>query len=223
MVLVVGGTTVAAAAATPASSPVDAPATTSGSVLGADKDPGRATAAPAPGVGAGPAPGARRQPPLPGDRVRRFEPPPHEYGPGHRGVDLPAVAGSVALAPADGVVTFAGPVAGRGVVVLEHAGETLTSLEPVLALVPVGSRVATGHPVARVQADPPHAGCPVPAPGTCLHWGVRVDGRYVDPWWWLGRAGPVRLLPFTGSRAVPSTGPSPVPSTGRRAAPSTGS
>ncbi len=162
-----------------------------------DSDRARPPAGSARAARTDPAPGVRRQPPLRGERARRFEPPPHEYGPGHRGVDLPAVAGVVVLAPADGVVTFAGPVAGRGVVVVEHAGATLTSLEPVGALVPVGARVGVGDPVARVQTDPRHAGCPVPAPGTCLHWGVRVDGRYVDPWWWLGRAGPVRLLPFT--------------------------
>jgi murein DD-endopeptidase MepM/ murein hydrolase activator NlpD len=89
-------------------------------------------------------------------------------------------------------VTFAGQVAGRGVVVLEHADGTRTSLEPVEARVPVGTSVGAGEPVARVQPLP-HPGCS----RTCVHWGVRVDGRYVDPWWWLGRSGPVRLLPLT--------------------------
>jgi murein DD-endopeptidase MepM/ murein hydrolase activator NlpD len=134
-----------------------------------------------------------RVPPVDADPVRRFEPPPHEYGPGHRGVDLPASAGGTVVSPADGTVTFAGPVAGRGVLVVEHAAGTLTSLEPVEAGVPVGTVVGAGEPVARVQPAPAHAGCT----STCVHWGVRIEGRYVDPWWWLGRSAPVRLLPLS--------------------------
>ncbi|MGJ7441470.1 murein hydrolase activator EnvC family protein [Aquipuribacter sp. MA13-6] len=185
-VLVVGGTAVATAAATPAWAPPAPPV--------AATAPGPATAA-APDLRR-PGPGHdERVPPLPGEPARQFEPPPHEYGPGHRGIDLPAAPGSVVVSPAHGVVTFAGPVAGRGVVVLEHVGGTLTSLEPVETLLPVGASVGVGGPVARVQDAPRHPGCPVV--DGCLHWGVRVGGRYVDPWWWLGRAGPVRLLPLS--------------------------
>lgn len=196
-VLVVGGTVVAAAAATPGWSPAGAPPPVASTGTGTTTGSGSAVLAttvvpdaPRPG----PARGDRR-PPLPEEPARPFEAPPHEYGPGHRGVDLPAAPGTVVLAPATGSVTFAGPVAGRGVVVVEHPGGTLTSLEPVESLVPVGTPVRVGEPVARVQTAPAHPGCPVA--GGCLHWGVRVDGRYVDPWWWLGRAGPVRLLPLS--------------------------
>ncbi len=120
-------------------------------------------------------------------------PPPHEYGPGHRGADLAAVPGEVVRSPASGTVTFAGQVAGRGVVVVEHAGGVLTSLEPVVAALPRGSPVRAGSELG-VVAPPPHPGCAV----ACLHWGVRVDGRYVDPLRWLARARAVRLLPLTG-------------------------
>lgn len=139
-----------------------------------------------------------RVPPVEGQPVRAYVAPPHEYGPGHRGVDLPAVAGQPVVAPADGTVTFAGPVAGRGVVVLEHADLTLTSLEPVVPLLAVGARVRAGRPVAELAGAPAHAGCPA----GCLHWGIRVAGRYVDPWWWLGRTRPVRLLPLAGPPPV---------------------
>lgn len=220
-VLALGGTAVAAAAATPvgppgqavaraaaiadaapiaaptpiaARAPVAATVAAGAPVAGA---PVAGTASAAVPLAAAPtAATAARRPPLPGEPVRRFEPPPHDYGPGHRGVDLAATPGTVVVAPADGVVTFAGPVAGRGVVVIEHAGATLTSLEPVTGLVAVGTAVAVGRPVATVQASPGHAGCATAA--GCLHWGVRVEGRYVDPWWWLGRGGPVRLLPLVG-------------------------
>jgi murein DD-endopeptidase MepM/ murein hydrolase activator NlpD len=90
-------------------------------------------------------------------------------------------------------VTFAGQVAGRGVVVVQHAAGTLTSLEPVTATLPLGSSVALGTPVGAVAATE-HAGCA----GGCVHWGVRVDGRYVDPLWWERHGRAVRLLPLEG-------------------------
>ncbi|MFC3688319.1 murein hydrolase activator EnvC family protein [Aquipuribacter hungaricus] len=155
-------------------------------------------AEPAPGGGAAGVPSLprdeQRRPPVPGTVVRLFQAPAHEYGPGHRGVDLAAAPGAVVLSPAAGTVTFAGQVAGRGVVVVEHVDATLSSFEPVTASVARGTRVGAGSPVAVLAAAPPHAGCA----GGCLHWGVRVAGRYVDPWWWLGRARAVRLLPVAG-------------------------
>ncbi|WP_336922762.1 M23 family metallopeptidase [Aquipuribacter sp. SD81] len=146
------------------------------------------------------APRADRTGPASGPPVRRFEAPPHAYGPGHRGVDLAAVPGEVLRAPAAGTVVFAGPVAGRGVVVVasgQGPQATRHALEPAEALVPVGTVVGAGDPVARLAASPRHAGCAV----SCVHWGVRVAGRYVDPWWWLGLGAPVRLLPLDGLRA----------------------
>lgn len=140
--------------------------------------------------------GGPRQPPVDAAVARPFVAPAHEYGPGHRGIDLDAPAGTVVRSPAAGTVTFAGLVAGRGVVVVEHAAGTLTSLEPVVPAAAPGTRVARGGTVAVVAAAPPHPGCA----RSCLHWGVRVDGRYVDPWWWLGRTRPVRLLPLVGPR-----------------------
>ncbi|HEY0699839.1 MAG TPA: M23 family peptidase, partial [Micromonospora sp.] len=41
---------------------------------------------------------------------------------------------------------------------------------------------------------PGHAGCPEPA---CLHWGLRYEGRYLDPLALLG-LGRLRLLPVSG-------------------------
>jgi len=110
-------------------------------------------------------------------------------------VDLAAEVGEVVRSPAAGTVTFSGQVAGRGVMVVEHAGGTLTSLEPVAAGLARGTRVEQGDAVAVVAAAP-HSGCA----RYCVHWGVRVGGRYVDPWWWLGRTRPVRLLPLVGAR-----------------------
>ena len=53
--------------------------------------------------------------------VEPFAAPAHAYGPGHRGVDLVWDGGAV-RAPSGGIIAFAGPVAGRGVVTIDHGG-----------------------------------------------------------------------------------------------------
>ena len=61
--------------------------------------------------------------------------PPRPYGAGHRGVDLLGRAGPAGRAPRwPGTVTYAGMLAGRGVVVVSH-GATRTTYEPVTASV----------------------------------------------------------------------------------------
>ena len=122
-----------------------------------------------------------------------FTAPPNRYGPGHRGVDLAAVAGSQVLAAGAGTVVFAGPVAGRGVVSVEHVGGLRTTYEPVQPAVRAGDRVVAGQRIATVH--PGHPGC---TPATCLHWGARLPDRtYLDP---MSLLGPwrVRLLPWAG-------------------------
>ncbi|WP_309135089.1 M23 family metallopeptidase [Cellulomonas sp.] len=131
------------------------------------------------------------RPPVEGVRAptRAFEAPPEPWAAGHRGVDLPAPAGARVLAPADGVVTFAGPVAGRGVVTVLHPDGRRSSLEPLTPAVTAGDRVRAGDTLG-TAADGGHC------VGTCVHWGVREGERYVDPWALLPGAGPVVLLPL---------------------------
>ncbi|MDQ6716626.1 MAG: M23 family metallopeptidase, partial [Actinomycetota bacterium] len=88
--------------------------------------------------------------------VHRFLPPEHPWSPGHRGVDLAAAAGQPVRAPTDGVVTFVGVVAGRGVLVLEHAGGLRSTFEPVDAVLPFGAVVRRGDPLATVAATAGH-------------------------------------------------------------------
>jgi murein DD-endopeptidase MepM/ murein hydrolase activator NlpD len=141
--------------------------------------------------------------PLPGSPavVRGFHPPAFRYGPGHRGVDLAAVAGAPVLAAGTGTVVFAGMVADRGVVSVSHDGDLRTTYEPVTATVSAGQRVTKGEQIGTVQ--PGHVGCPVPV---CLHWGAfrsraqapnpgEVERNYVDPRWLVAGAR-VRLLPM---------------------------
>jgi murein DD-endopeptidase MepM/ murein hydrolase activator NlpD len=147
---------------------------------------------------AGPAPTAAAQtpetwiPPMDGELMvtRPFDRLPHPFAAGHRGVDLQGTPWSPVLAAGDGVVVFAGMVAGRPVVSIDHANGLRTTYEPVDPTVGAGSRVRRGEPIGTLTSG--HAGCPVQA---CLHWGLRRGQSYLDP---LGLLRPprVRLLPW---------------------------
>jgi murein DD-endopeptidase MepM/ murein hydrolase activator NlpD len=137
-----------------------------------------------------PAPGALWVAPLPGPQVTRpFEAPASPYGPGHRGADLAAAPAATVLAAGDGVVAFAGRVAGRPVVSIDHPGGLRTTYEPVDAVVGAGQAVARGSPIGILTAG--HEGCPAAA---CLHWGLRRGKTYLDPLLLLAPPR-IRLLP----------------------------
>ncbi len=121
--------------------------------------------------------------------VHPFDPPARRWLAGHRGVDLAGAIGAAVLAPADGVVTFAGRVAGRPVLSLSHEGGLRSTYEPVMAALPVGSAVRAGDVVGYLSTEPGHC-----APAACLHWGALRGSTYVDPLALLGRP-PVILLP----------------------------
>ena len=139
---------------------------------------------------------------------RPFAPPEVRYAAGHRGVDLPAPLGAPVLAAAAGRVSYAGLLAGRGVVVVTH-GQLRTTYEPVTAAVAVGDLVGAGSVLGQLQGG--HLGCPVAA---CLHWGLKRGEDYLDPARWV-RGGPVRLLPVeAGAGGVPAGGGRLVPAGG---------
>lgn len=121
--------------------------------------------------------------------VHGFDPPSDPYGAGHRGVDLAGTVGDVVRTALAGTVTFAGPLAGRGVVVVSH-GATRTTYEPVTATVSVGDAVTAGAPIGRLELPRSHC-----LPTACLHWGWIEGETYLDPLRLVG-AGPVRLLPL---------------------------
>jgi murein DD-endopeptidase MepM/ murein hydrolase activator NlpD len=118
-----------------------------------------------------------------------FDPPDQPWGAGHRGVDLAGSPGQVVRAALAGTVRFAGRLAGRGVVVVDH-GDTRTTDEPVLATLAVGNPVARGQPIGTLDLAGGHC-----LPRACLHWGWLRGDVYLDPLDLVG-AGPVRLLPL---------------------------
>lgn len=126
--------------------------------------------------------------PVAGAVVRRFDPPDQPWLPGHRGVDLEADEFTIVRAAGSGVVWFAGVVANRPLVSIAHPNGTRTTYEPVRPLVSAGDPVVVGEPIGVLRAG--HLGCP----GTCLHWGLRMDDTYLDPLALLGLSR-VRLLP----------------------------
>lgn len=129
--------------------------------------------------------------------LRGWEPPATVYGRGHRGVDLAAPAGAPVRAVAAGRVSFAGRVAGRGVVSVALTGTDLrTTYEPVTASVEKGEEVEAGEVVGTVAPTGSH--CTT----ACVHWGLRRGETYLDPLSllppWLLHRGPSRLLPVLG-------------------------
>jgi len=133
--------------------------------------------------------------------VEGFDPPATRWGAGHRGVDLLGRVGQPVHSSLGGTVTFAAPLAGRGVVVVDHGG-VRTTYEPVSASVAVGEVLARGAMIGTLQRASSHC-----FPRACLHWGLLRGDAYLNPLTLVG-AGPVRLLPLAGS--LPS---SPSPST----------
>ena len=122
-----------------------------------------------------------------------FAPPANRYGAGHRGVDLAVLPGSPVVAAGTGRAVFAGALAARGVVSIEHSGGLRTTYEPVTASISAGEWVTAGQQIGVLE--PGHPGC---APASCLHWGARLPGRvYLDP---MSLLAPwrVRLLPWDG-------------------------
>jgi murein DD-endopeptidase MepM/ murein hydrolase activator NlpD len=114
--------------------------------------------------------------PVSGRVVRGYEPPPSPYASGHRGIDIEAAFGTPVRAPAAGIVTFAGPVVGSLYVTIDHGdGYRSTSAFLSQILVHHGDTVAAGDVIALSGRGHPEIAEPH------LHFGVRLNGEYVDP------------------------------------------
>ncbi|MDP4504560.1 M23 family metallopeptidase [Nonomuraea turcica] len=134
--------------------------------------------------------------------LRRFTPPPEPWLAGHRGIDLAAPAATPVLAAGEGIVRFAGPVAGKGVVTIDHEDGLRTTYLPVAASVKRGQPVTPGTELGVIEPSGDHC------PESCLHWGLLRETGYLNPLVLLGH-GPIRLLPFWPPRLPPATTPPP--------------
>lgn len=129
--------------------------------------------------------------PLSGDVqvLREFDGPAQTWLPGHRGVDLKAAAGISVLAPQGGVVSYRGFIADRPVIVVDHGQGFKSSFEPVTSSLRVGDAVREREVIGEVASG---AHCD----GRCLHWGVRLNGEYIDPALLIEDLRPSILLPL---------------------------
>lgn len=133
--------------------------------------------------------------PVQGPVIRPFQAPAGPYGAGHRGIDIAVPGGTPVRAAGDGVVAFAGLVAGERFVSVDHpdgvrstyswlGGIDVVEGTPVAAGWLLG-RTGQGHP----GVEPPH-----------LHFGARYAGSYLDPMVLLlsgdGVVGLIRLAPL---------------------------
>jgi murein DD-endopeptidase MepM/ murein hydrolase activator NlpD len=131
--------------------------------------------------------------PAPDLVVREFDPPAQPWLAGNRGVDLAGHAGQPVRAAGAGIISYAGTIAGIGVVSVT-SGSLRTTYEPVRVLVRRGEAVAAGAVLGRLTRFGSHC-----LPAACLHWGLLrgsgVDSVYLDPLALLGRE-QVRLYPL---------------------------
>jgi len=118
--------------------------------------------------------------------VNEYEAPSHDYGPGHRGIDLTA-SGAV-HAPADGVVAFVGVVVDRPLITIDHVGGYVSTFEPLETELSSGDAVSAGDVIGEA-ASGGHA------PAGSVHFGVRLNGEYINPMLLLGGVPRAVLLP----------------------------
>ena len=119
-----------------------------------------------------------------------FDRPAQNWLPGHRGVDLVGQTGDLVFAAGSGTVTFAGNVAGKGVVVIRH-GALRTTYEPVLSSIQLNSKVKVGDVIGSLQPGASH--CSNSEAVSCLHWGLLRGENYLNPLSLVQKR--VRLLP----------------------------
>jgi murein DD-endopeptidase MepM/ murein hydrolase activator NlpD len=119
--------------------------------------------------------------PVSGPVVGSFDPPLSPFGAGHRGIDIAVAVGTPVLAPAPGLVTFAGRVAGHLFVTIDHGGG-IESTYSWLSAVDVHKNDQVARGVVVAHSGPGHPGDVL----SSLHLGVKLDDVYVDPLDYLG-------------------------------------
>lgn len=115
--------------------------------------------------------------------MKEFDPPWPDWLPGHRGLDLQPGSDDLVRTPASGSVAWRGQVGGTPVLVIAH-GVARATYQPVTSDLRVGTSVSSGQVIGRMSVG---GHCRE----DCLHWGLKVDDRYLDPRMLLQRLYPV--------------------------------
>jgi murein DD-endopeptidase MepM/ murein hydrolase activator NlpD len=127
--------------------------------------------------------------PVRGEVIRSFEPPDSPFGSGHRGIDIAVPFGTPFVAAQDGVVAFAGWVAGDLFVSIDHPDGVRTTYSWLSAVgVKEGERVARGEVIGATGHGHPDVSTPH------LHFGARIGETYIDPMTLLEPARVVGLI-----------------------------
>lgn len=121
-----------------------------------------------------------------------YRAPAHEFGAGHRGIDLATAQSVIVRAPADGTIAFRGTVVDRPLITIAHPGGYVSTFEPVSSTLAPGDTVSAGDEIGAVAAGG-HASL------GALHLGVRLDGAYINPMLLFGPVPRAVLLPCCGA------------------------
>jgi murein DD-endopeptidase MepM/ murein hydrolase activator NlpD len=127
--------------------------------------------------------------PVAGPVTRGFDPPDSPYGSGHRGIDIATADGTSVVSVGSGVVSFAGSIGADLFISVDH-GAGIVSSYAYLSLIDVhkGDLVPRGTTIGRSGEG--HAG----VTPSHLHFGLRLDGEYVDPLAYLPPPSVVALI-----------------------------
>ncbi|MDR3152614.1 MAG: hypothetical protein LBT85_04085 [Bifidobacteriaceae bacterium] len=124
--------------------------------------------------------------------VKDYDPPEQKWLAGHRGVDLLSSEAGIILAPDNGIISFSGIVALKPVVTVKINGLKST-FEPAATILPIGTPVSRGMPIAKVISPDTYINHCEPA--ICLHWGIKnEEDIYFDPKDYADAKGPIVVL-----------------------------
>ncbi len=148
---------------------------------------------PFPGSAAFAAPSICYRPPVSGQLTEPFIEPPCPYCAGHRGLEFRVPRGSAVRAVASGTVSFSGIVVDVRYIVVDQ-DDGLKATYGMLE----GSVLGVGETI--------HSSQVLGTTGTRFYFGLRDDGRYIDPQPLLGvERSRVRLVPIGGQPRRPTT------------------
>jgi len=107
-------------------------------------------------------------PPMLTEVIDPFRPPAHIGGPGNRGLEYGNSDNQIVSAAAAGYVVFAGPVAGRKAITIQHDDGVRTTYTGLLEVFVISGMTVRQHSAIAVAS-------------TGFHFGARIRDHYLDP------------------------------------------